>query len=474
MLQTAFAVFVALATVIAGMNWRYGILLTYVIGLAQDPVRKAIVNRPAYLVLAVVPVMIATMVGALARQRRPWQVYQDYPALLHVLIPMVLVVMIGALVTLASFGPAAAVLIPLGAANYLAPFVVLAFGYQAVRHPDDFRGLFVFAAVLSAISLVGVAFEYKGYDWSVLGTLNRKEWIHHFGYGKYVAMICGFQRSPESMGWHGALVAMVAILMLTTSRSFASVPFWLGMGSWGLTCAMLSGRRKMLFMVLSFAVALAVFYVLARRTGRTAGLIATIVVLLGGTGALSIWLDVNDRYVELAATTLPSAPKRVETSSYGSMTYTLQQAGFLGYGLGTLSQGVQHLKVKGPDNAWQEGAPNKIMAELGLPGIITVAIAALVLSLCCIDAARISVRNPQLMPWGLGLLAMLFANGVSYGAAQQLYGDPFILCLNGLMLGMLLSIRRLSNTGRRPPASRILAWRAAAVSVPKPLLEQPV
>lgn len=471
MLQACFVLFVAASTVVALFNWRLGLLLTYVIGLAQDPVRKAIAGRPAYLVLAVVPVIVATMVGALARQRRPWRVFEDYPHLLHVLVPLVLVVAVGAMVTLGTFGTSAAVLIPLGLANYLGPFLVLAFGYHVLRHANDLRRMLIVAAVLSAISLVGVAFEYKGYDWSVLGTLTRKEWIHHFGYGKYVAMICGFQRSPENMGWHGALVAMVAILMLVTTRSIPSALFWLGMGSWGVTCAMLSGRRKMLFMVLTFVVALGIFFLLAKKAGRSGALVVILAAVFLGTGALTIWLNVADGYVELAATTLPSAPKRVEVSSYGSMSYTLQQAGVLGYGLGTLSQGVQHLQVKGPQNAWQEGGPNKIMAELGLPGIITVGIAAVVLALSCVDAARRSLSNADLMPYALGLLAMLFANGVSYGAAQQLYGDPFILYLNGVMLGMLLSTHRL--TADRSPARIARLRDKRVVNAPRPVVSMP-
>ena len=51
-----FMLLVGVATLIALVNWRWGIGAAIVLGLLQDPLRKVIPGTPAYLVLAGMPI----------------------------------------------------------------------------------------------------------------------------------------------------------------------------------------------------------------------------------------------------------------------------------------------------------------------------------------------------------------------------------------------------------------------------------
>jgi hypothetical protein len=466
MILFGFFLLVAIGTLAAAFNWRHGLLFCYLIGVLQDPMRKAVEGRSVYFVLSFVPVYVAMFGNLAATQADVWRLFRDYPAFRRALALLLGVIGLGAGVTLTSYGIGTLPLVVLGLLGYLGALPAMAIGYSWVLGPSQLRRVLCVAGVISALALVGSVYEYWGYKWEVLGNLNRQDWIHTFGFGKQVRMISGFFRSPEIMGWHGATVAMIGLTLFLTARDRLLAAGWLGMGAWGFVCTLLSGRRKMLLMVLVFAVVLVLRLARSRRPGLALPLLVGGVCLLLAVVFFATQLDLEGGYVELGATTLPSTPQRLEGTSYGAVLETMRQIGVMGYGLGTVSQGAQHLHIERPET-WQEGGVAKVMGELGLPGLLVFFYGGCVLLLACLTALRVSLRFADWSLLSTCLFAAVVANACCFVAGQQLYGDPFTLFLVGLLLGFLLSSTRLAS--RRPAAVRSTVHRQP----PSPQSEPP-
>lgn len=445
-----FIFFVFVGTVIAFLNWRYGLLIASLVGLLADPVRKMSETRTVYFTLAIAPIYAAMFLNLIATQSEPWRLFRDFPLLKLGVGLLAVVTGVAALVCLLNFGSVALLLIPLGLVSYFGSFPALVLGYYLIQRPAQLRWMFALAVLMSSLLMTGALFEYWGYEWDVLGTLERTVWLHHYGWGQYVRMISGFFRSPEILGWHSAMVTMLSITLFLTVRNRSAAVIWLLPGVWGLVCCLLSGRRKMVAMVLVFAAVLVFRLFRQRRTSVGVVVCVAAGLLLLGSVYYITRIERGSSYVELNATAFNAeGQERVESSFYGSITETVKQAGFFGYGLGTISQGAQHLQIERPFT-WQESGLGKVVGELGVPGLIVFIIFGGILVNASLVAVRASVRVPRMEVLGTCLFAMLVANGSCFIVAIQVYGDPFISYLMGLMTGSLLSMKRLGAPVETP------------------------
>lgn len=446
MLLGLFLALVALFCSVAVFNWRYGLFLSYVIGLLQDPVRKMIEGTPRYLMLCFVPVYLASLVGLSRTPRALTRVYREAPHLRRGLLALFVVTLFGAFLTLGSYGLAATSLVFLGMVSYFGGVPALSLGFNLTRQISYLRRVLAVVALLSALFSLGGILEYLDYKWTILGTLEHKNWIHHFGRGKQVRMLCGFFRSPESLGWHGALVTMLAFTLLLTARNRVTAAVWLVPGAWGIVCALISGRRKMLFMVLVFVGVMVVQFLRQRRRSNAVIVLGCAVVLVLILAQYYVGqLDGASSYVELGETLFAhDASDRFGVSGYETISDTIRQQGFLGYGLGTVSQGMQYLGVNRP-KTWQEGGFGKIVGELGIPGLLVCAYVGLALLLECLWSIRGCARSAELGIMANCLFAILLANAACFLVAHQLYGDPFVLYLLGIFVGILLSLQRFTQ-----------------------------
>jgi hypothetical protein len=118
---------------------------------------------------------------------------------------------------------------------------------------------------------------------------------------------------------------------------------------------------------------------------------------------------------------------------------TIRQFGILGAGLGSATQGVQH--VLGPEQSlsWQEGGLGKLAIELGLPGLLAVALFAF-------TAVRMMIRisglpdHPSTSQIGrAALFGIVIANMVNFMASAQTYSDPVLTILACFFTGCLFA-----------------------------------
>jgi hypothetical protein len=133
----------------------------------------------------------------------------------------------------------------------------------------------------------------------------------------------------------------------------------------------------------------------------------------------------------------------------GALHQTLLQSGFLGRGIGSATQGGQHLGP-GLEQSWQESGPSKLMVELGVPGFVC----ALLLAVALGRAGWAALRRIPATPLGglqVGLSGMMIANAASFIVSHQIFGDLLIVCLTSLWLGITLSSPRWARA--REPAS---------------------
>jgi hypothetical protein len=438
-----FIFFVFVGTVVAFLNWRYGLLIASLVGLLADPVRKMSETRTVYFTLAIAPVYAAMFLNLISTQSKPWRLFRDFSGLKVGVGLLAVVAAQAALVCLLNYGWIAFLLVPLGLVSYFGSFPALVLGYYLIQKPAQLRWMFALSVLMSSLLMTGALFEYWGYEWDVLGTLDRTPWLHHYGWGKYVRMISGFFRGPEILGWHAAMVTMLSITLFLTVRNRSAAFVWLIPGVWGLVCCLLSGRRKMVAMVVVFGAVLVFQLFRQRRTSVGVVVCVAAGLLLMGSLYYITRIERATSYVELSASAFNAqGQERVEGSFYGVVAETINQAGFFGYGLGTISQGAQHLKIERPFT-WQESGLGKVVGELGVPGLIVFLIFGYIVVNASLVAVRASAHVPRMEVLGTCLFAILMANAGCFIVAIQVYGDPFISYLMGLLTGCLFSMKRL-------------------------------
>ncbi len=148
----------------------------------------------------------------------------------------------------------------------------------------------------------------------------------------------------------------VALLLAAISKSESQFG-WLIPAMWAGLCVLLSGRRKMMGIPMVF---LGTFLMIGWYLGlrRMHRLVAFSVsgILIAGFFAVLFWsTDQSDEYTDYASTLFTQGLERSNEMIVGSTIGTLQQAGVLGAGLGSGTQGRHYVAEasEGP-RTWQE------------------------------------------------------------------------------------------------------------------------
>lgn len=246
------------------------------------------------------------------------------------------------------------------------------------------------------------------------------------------------------MGWHAVTMVMLSVILAVRRAGWQRLVF-VALAGWGGVGLMLCARRKMVSVLVIF---LAIFLVLLLRHRRGRGVLAVALVV---GGAATVWSVIyqkagTDQEVEtFYRTTLSESGDRFMKHAFEATRITVKQAGLFGYGLGMAVQGAHHIKVERP-NIWQEGGLPKLLAEIGVPGVV----AFLVLLLSMVSAGIGVLKNVADFPHAVvyfGLAALLGSNLVSAIISAQVFGDPFIGTLLPFWAGVFLSGRRLAQEG---------------------------
>ena len=435
---------------VAFFNWRWGVVAAIVVGMAQDPLRKVIPGTPAFLAMGSIPVWMATLAAAAyRRQLSVRDFFSTFPRLALWIRVFALYLVIPATNSV-TWGAGTWKITLLGLFVYTASFLALVAGWRyPVRRGDAWR-LLGFYAVITAVFLAGGPLDSWGWSerYPFIGTTTMGHlWLTHRTQAA-VFMLAGFFRSPDIMGWHAALVFMVAVIMAFRARGAARAA-WIALAVWGLLNVWLCGRRKMLAMLPVF---LGCYVFLISRFKSVRRLVAGVgtVLLIAGLGWYFIMALEQDQAVErFYLTTLTEAGGRVQEHGYRSIFSTVSQAGFWGYGLGMSQQGIHNIEAEKP-RVWQESGPPKLVAELGVPGAILFLIMGGVLIATAYQVVRL-VRRDEDFYILAGMLSVLAANMASGIVSAQIFGDPLVALLLSFLIGLLLSGVR---TPSRPGAGR--------------------
>lgn len=440
-------------------NAYVGFYVTLAVGLLQDPLRKMVPGEPVYLTVLVGVFAGATYVGMVLRGT-PFgfhPIHDWNPAFRTPLRLFVLWVVVQSGFTLLFTG--SAVLAGIGLLAYLAPLLTVLLGYHLTRTERDLQGLLRFYVLLSVALVSGVYLSYLGITWPVLRAVGVGLYAYAPG-GGVLDLLPGFFRGSELAGWHAAAAACL-LLLLTASRRQAggTLPVVVAGGMIILLAGaiLLTGRRKFLIEILLFVVGYRALTHWQRVPSRRFVSALLAAVTLGVCVYLFVLPDELLRgispYLSRTLQVQEQAPDRVSNLTWNAFRWIILRNGVLGAGAGTGSQGAQYFGGGAVlVGSAAEGGLGKVLAELGVPGLLLLGWLAFSIMRYILAILRYARgTDPVLVRIACGLTAFLAANGVVFTIAHQIFGDLFVLLLLGWLAGALMAIPRLGHVRNLQP-----------------------
>ncbi|MBG9389059.1 hypothetical protein [Caenimonas aquaedulcis] len=466
-----------LAGLLTMLDWRQGLVMCVVVGIAQDPLRKLAPGQPVYYVVLVGIIFgIAWIRAALVRVPlgpsviRGWRQNLKAPFWLFLCL-----VIAQAFHTFVRYG--SATMMGIGLLVWLAPIpaVVLAYQYASRRGVLGVRRWMLFYSVVALICLSGVYFEYIGLTWRTLGEIGEGQVIYDVG--TVLKAHSGFFRASEIAAWHTATIAcFVFILSLGKKPTLFRILFALGLIALLVSLGILTGRRKMLVEITIF---ISTYLFLVAWLQRGMARLGMAVLLMGFVGYVGIVgfiapdlvqnsysksMTVENAqqiegYAVRGQSVFADLPRRVNAVGLQPLVWAVENFGWFGAGLGTGSQGTNDIAEQHNINRWAaEGGLGKVAMELGIPGLLLAAWLVVALGRHLREQlAMVAKISPQHMRVAYGLVAFLVANAATFTVATQAYSDLFILLILGWCLGFLLAMPALAARGdglKKKPAPR--------------------
>jgi hypothetical protein len=466
--MTEFTLLVMLAAgLLTMLDWRQGMVICVLVGIAQDPMRKLAPNQPVYYVLLVgVVFAIAWIRAALMKVKLGPSVIQGWRRNLEVPFALfMLLVVAQAAHTFVRYG--SPTMAGIGLLVWLAPIpaVVLAYQYASRRGIAGVRKWMLVYVGTAAASLSGVYFEYMGANWRTLGEIGQGQVIYDLG--TVLKAHSGFFRASEIAAWHAAAIAcFVFILSIGKRATLVRVAIALALIAGLVGLGLLTGRRKMLVEITIF---LSIYFFLVTWLQRGMARLAMVVLMMGIVGYVGIVGFVapdlvqssysKSMYVENAQrmegyaargqSVVADLPQRINAFGLQPVVWAVENFGWWGAGLGTGSQGPNENAEANNINRWaSEGGLGKLAMDLGVPGIL------LAIWLCIALARHLREQltaiarvSPQHMRVAYGMVAFLVANAATFSVATQAYSDLFVLLIIGFCLGFLLAMPGLALKG---------------------------
>lgn len=447
-------VLVAAMAALALGRWRLGVLMILIAGFTQDAFRKLLPTEPVALVLLAAAFLGLAVVSMVLNEGWPrlraipgWRKDLELP----IQVLLVLVCLQGAH-TLFRFGNP--VLAGLGLLAYLAPFPAIVLAHHYAKSTGQLLRFLRYYCYAALATVSGVYLSYLGYDWRVLNQVGPG--IQIYARDIVLEPHSGFLRSPEIAAWHAAAATCFLLILGAMSRSTAWRVVIAGVIVFLVGAGALTGRRKMLVEVMVFVTVFAVLLLYKRRGAlKVAGLVGAIGLLSSLIYANQV--DSQDEsatmgvYLERSVPGVSAVFERFELLGLRSVVWAIRRNGILGSGAGTGSQGAQYFgggaELVG---GGAEGGLGKIVAELGLPGLLVMFwMAVALVRRTRTIVAGLSRAEPALVTLAFGLIAFLVANAATFLVATQVFGDPFVLSMLGMSLGFLLAIPRLQSARAR-------------------------
>jgi hypothetical protein len=236
------------------------------------------------------------------------------------------------------------------------------------------------------------------------------------------------------------MLTAIAGAMVLRSGFRARAILWSGIAGWGFFNSLISGRRKAVYLVIAFS---AVFLWRYARRLQTSQIVATVGLLL--TLALVARQLSSDENTSIYTATALASQGELGQRLEGGALETFRQVGFMGAGLGTATQGVQHLLGSNVAPGWQEGGLGKVAMEVGLPGLL----AMLFIGVVSLRLLLMLTKIPDVRGSSQLLRAMLFglvaANMASFMGSAQAYTDAILALTTGFLIGALFASAALDE-----------------------------
>ena len=450
--------FGSLALVLLDGNWRAGLLITVVIGFLQDPIRKITPNQPSTFVGLVLLAFVLTILviyekkqGRIELRSMFWTV----PEILEWIPIYFAVIAAQAMNSFLRFGDIQ--LMGLGIAFYMAPAVAIWAGYEVGCSPKALQKVIITYLALCSLFAISAWLDLRGLDNIFLQEVGAGIMITFEGFS--ASGVSGLWRTSEVAAWHLAAGACFSIVMAVSAqrRDTQVLLFLLAAVFAYLTIP--TGRRKALVLVLVFT---AFYLLLFSRRASPASRERVISSVLGGSamayGAYALFLitakgDSFDLYLNRSLSAKDELLERFQSQGIGALLRALDVSQGWGLGVGA-GANLGNLKLSASAQAVRqsiqslsyvaEGGGGRIVAELGLPGLVVgIVLAALILLTFRRNFRLLSLLEPRLAFLLLGLVAFGLANVVFFFSAAQVYSDPFILILLGICFGSFLAVPTL-------------------------------
>lgn len=457
MITLLFGALLLASMALAMSNWRYGWLAAVVCGVLQDPVRKLTPGTPAYLSMSIVAVYAVVLFAALSSlQRNRADFSRRFPNLYSTLALFGVMLLFAAANGLATFGLAHWRVPALSLLIYLLPIPAVLLGYSWLTREEQIVSFFKFYAVLTSVSMIGTLLEYLRFQWPVLGVVAMPGgYIRHLT-GMQIRVLSGFYRAPDIMAWHAAMLTAIGITLAVRARALTRAWPWIAVAAWGFFNCIISGRRKAVYMVAVFAIVFVWRFMRRMSTTQLA-----MIVMLG----LALGLVVNEirsgERSEVYARGTRTTPGEVLRRLEGGFVGTLEQGSILGLGLGAATQGVRHVSGQASDFGWQEGGVGKITAELGVPGLLVVAMLGWAILRLMLRIAVVPDIEGTSQIIRVALLAIVVANIGNFLASAQAYSDPVLTLMSAFITGCLFATATLDERFAKEKES---AYRAPAAA----------
>ncbi|MCS5698240.1 hypothetical protein NZK32_04185 [Cyanobium sp. FGCU-52] len=440
-------------------DWRTGLIVTLMIGFLQDPLRKIIPNQPSQLNgLVLIGFVLCTVVlierkGKFDLRTMFWTVSQmdDWVSIYFTLI---------ALQAVNSFGRFSdPVLTGIGIAFYVAPALGMWVGFQVGMNTALLRRFLNVYLIGSAIFAISVFLSFRGFVHPLLKEVGEGLLIT-FRHGFSAQGASGLWRTSEIASWHLAAASCIAATVGAASRKPGTQTGLLLLSMGFALLTILTGRRKALVLVLTFA---AIFLLLLFRRSDAAFKDRLVSNLLGTTGVAYVLFTLVivgalggnfGEFLNRTFTTSDDLGERVSGQGLGAILRAIEVSQFFGFGVGAGAQAgnVQVTANRGITSLGfvSEGGGGRVIVELGIPGLIVILILLWFFAL-------VFYRNFGLLRYlpyetsvlVLGLACFGIANIPSFITAGQLYGDPFVLIMMSICLGSFLAVPVLAAQYRQ-------------------------
>lgn len=421
-------------------------LAAIVIDFLRDPVRKLTPNNPVWITLTAIVVWGCVVLGTSREKGGIWsRPLRLMPRLNATITSIILAVIPGSLLSIGLY-EGGYKLIALGGVSYLAPFAGIFVGIHLIKDETGLINLMKVYVIVNGLAMAGVFSEFLGYLIPGTGGLGGEEFFRSMGEGQFL-MIVGFHRSPDIMALHAANVVMFSIILLLGERDLFK-------NSWGpfvvigLLALFLGGRRKMLLMPLLFWLT----YIVLDFTQSQKSLKRFLLLVLPISGAMIAILSMTEsnfstEYIDYASSIFTEGAERVEKSIMGGVLETMVQSGFVGTGIGTATQGGYHFATSAA--GWQEDGVSRVLAELGVPGVVMLSFAAYQFFKLIQKSRRDLRLSKRRLSFQALLMGVVVGNLGSYLISHQNFsGDPASSFLVLVFLGAAIGLP-FSKKGRK-------------------------